>query len=469
MILPLVAPALIRLPAIQGIPHLSLNFTATQTQPSDAGQILNSVAENRSIEWETWKIIALIYFAGSFIVFARLIYQAIFLQAVERLSGKTSYNGFTIISMNTEMVPFSYFNRIFIPESRIDEYAFDNIIEHEKSHLRQGHYFDLFLVEIITVLQWFNPFIWLLEKSIKETHEYLADEAVLNTGKDAGTYQALMVNQAMGGPVFILTNQFNQSLIKKRIMMMKNMKTSGTARFKALLILPVIAGLMMAFGNAPFKGYAAKGEITVNGNVTDRSTGKVLSGCVILIKGTTTGTVTDKQGNYQLVVSGSGDELVVTQVGYRTQTIAVGLNTRINVLMEPDYLAIDFGNGNKLAGRPQTAANDKTDKLESDKYVVTEELPTYPGGTQALYNFLMANLHYPESAKNQKIQGSVLMSFIIDLDGSVTSVKIIRGLTEDIDKEAVRLTSSIKGWTPARQNGNAVRMAVTMPIDFKLN
>src|SRR5512133_2864777 len=70
MILPLIAPALTSMPAIQGIPHLSLNFTATQTQPSDAGQILNTVAENSSFEWETWKIIALIYFAGSFIVFA---------------------------------------------------------------------------------------------------------------------------------------------------------------------------------------------------------------------------------------------------------------------------------------------------------------------------------------------------------------------------------------------------------------
>ncbi len=74
-----------------------------------------------------------------------------------------------------------------------------------------------------------------------------------NTGSNQGKYQALLVNQAIGGPVFILTNQFNQSLIKKRIMMMKKMKTSQMAKFKALLILPLIAGLMLAFVNSPAK------------------------------------------------------------------------------------------------------------------------------------------------------------------------------------------------------------------------
>ena len=119
--------------------------------------------------------------------------------------------------------------------------------------MTQGHYIDLFIVEIMTVLQWFNPVMWFYEKSIKEVHEYLADEAVLQTGSNRGKYQALLVNQAIGGPVFILTNQFNQSLIKKRIMMMKKMKTSQLAKFKALLILPLIAGLMLAFVNPPAK------------------------------------------------------------------------------------------------------------------------------------------------------------------------------------------------------------------------
>ena len=105
----------------------------------------------------------------------------------------------------------------------------------------------------MTVLQWFNPVMWFYEKSIKEVHEYLADDAVLHSGSNQGKYQALLVNQAIGGPVFILTNQFNQSLIKKRIMMMKKMKTSQMAKFKALLILPLIAGLMLAFMNPPVK------------------------------------------------------------------------------------------------------------------------------------------------------------------------------------------------------------------------
>ena len=195
------------------------------------------------------EILALIYLTGALIVFGRLIYQAIFIHALTRLSAKSQFNGYTVVRMHSDTTPFSYFKRIFIPAEKLDEHSLGDIIAHEQSHLVQGHFVDLFLIEAMTVLQWFNPFVWLFEKSIKETHEYLADEAVISSGSSKGRYQALMVNQAMGGPVFILTNQFNQSLLKKRMMMMKKMKTPQVAKLKVLLVLPLIAGLILAFSS----------------------------------------------------------------------------------------------------------------------------------------------------------------------------------------------------------------------------
>jgi TonB family protein len=414
-----------------------------------------------------WKILTIVYIAGIILVFARLIYQAIFLHAISRLSEKTEYDGYTIVFMNTDIIPFSYFNRIFIPSTRIDEGSFGSIVAHEKSHLNQGHYVDLFIVEILTMLQWFNPVVWFYEKSIKEVHEYLADEAVLNSGSNQGKYQALLVNQALGGPVFILTNQFNQSLIKKRIMMMKKMKSSRMAQFKVLLILPLIAGLLLAFTSQRpnIKASSNVVSIQVTGSITDRTTGKPIPGSAVIIKGTTIGTVTLAEGSYKIIVNNSNDVLVYSHIGYRTQEIQVGSNTKINVQLEQDILTLDFSKSGDLNVKDYGKASDNIEAY----YVVAEEYPTYPGGVDSLQSFLQTNMRYPADAKMKGIEGKVMVNFIINEHGDIEDAKILLGLSPDIDAEALRLTNLMQGWIPAVQNGKLTSTSVNMPIEFKIN
>lgn len=426
------------------------------------------------------EILGWVYLIGAAVMLARLVYQAIYLHAVSRLS-KTSYHeGFKIITLDTNMMPFSYFNQIFIPGERITEDSLASVIAHEKSHLSQGHYVDLILFQAITVLQWFNPFAWLIEKSLKEVHEYLADEAVLESGKDMGKYQAVLVNEALGGPVFILTNQFNQSLIKKRILMMKNERSSKFAQLKALLLLPLMAGLLMAFANPPLVNLTGDKEIVVTGNVSDRFTGKPIAGANLVIKGTTIGTVADLQGNYQLTVNSAEDVIVVTFTGYRTQQIPVGTNAKINVQMEQDIVAIDFSKGNQYVMRDKSADSDQevsSGKLEKNQspsaethesFVFVEEMPAYPGGTVALNQFILENLKYPEDAKKAGKEGTVLVSYVIDAKGQIKAPQVIRGLDAEMDAEALRVSLLIKGWKPAMQGGRPVPTTVTMPIEFSL-
>lgn len=253
--------------------------------------------------------------------------------------------------------------------------------------------------------------------------------------------------------------------------MMKKMRNSRAAQWKVLLIVPLIAGLLLAFASPQMnsQSFSGGGKITISGNVTDRSTGKVLPASVVQIKGTTTGTVTDAEGNYQIIVTSSSDELVISQVGYRTQVLPIGTNSILNVQLEPDILALDFSQGNKLImNEGATQKPDAADKGEN-AFVIVEELPSYPGGTDALQKFLMTNMRYPEDARTKGIHGTVVMTYIIDVKGMVTGVKIMRGVSPDIDKEAFRLTSTITGWKPASQNGHAIPMTVTMPIEFSLN
>jgi TonB family protein len=465
LIASMVLPAFASLLRIEPIPRmiLDINFSLPQVSLPPAPDL--TAETHRGFSWSMSRIFTAIYLAGAIIVLARLVYQAIYLHAVSRLSKITDHEGFKLVSLDTDMIPFSYFNRIFIPEGRIEKGSLESIIRHERSHLRQGHYIDLFLIQIISILQWFNPFVWLFEKSVKEVHEYLADEAVLESGANVGNYQAVLVNQALGGPVFLLTNQFNQSLIKKRIMMMKNVKSPKRVGYRALLLIPLFAALLLVFSNPPLISQTGTNQIVVKGTVSDRYTNNPITGANIIIKGKNIGTVCDTLGRYEIIVTGSDDELVVTFIGYKTQIVPVGKNTRINVNLEPDIMAIEFG---KEIIQPAIAEK-KSDKTGTG-FVFTEQLPSYAGGTTALQKFIQDNIHYPAEAKKKGLEGTVMVLFTLDKRGEIsTKPQVIRGLSPELDNEAIRITGLTQnGWTPGMQGGHPVATTITIPIEFKL-
>ena len=455
---------------IQGfVPPFAVNFTEPVVSSE---QVFAHNAANPAING--WKILGLIYMTGMGFVVVRLIYQAIYLQAVSHLSDKQKMNGFTLVSMNTDTMPFSYFKRIYLPTLKIDEFSANSIISHEKSHMIQRHYLDLFIIEILAVLHWFNPVVWFYEKSLKETHEYLADEAVLSTGENAGKYKAILVNQAMGGPVFVFTNQFNQSLIKKRIIMMNKIKSSRWAKLKALLFVPLMAALLVAFANPKTDAQTVSQgkQIVVKGQVTDQSTGKGIQGSAVVIKGTTSGTLTDAKGEYSIEVNDPIATLVFSCVGYKTELIPLDGHATINVELLADVLALDFSAENKATiphSQTQTVSHtDKPAAHDKDMYVMVEENPIYPGGMDALLKFLQTNLQYPASAKQNKVEGTVLVQYMIDKEGAVRQAKVMRGVSPELDREALRVTNLITGWTPASQNGKPIDRMVTMPVQFKL-
>jgi TonB family protein len=114
-------------------------------------------------------------------------------------------------------------------------------------------------------------------------------------------------------------------------------------------------------------------------------------------------------------------------------------------------------------------AKDTTQVNDSDDvFVFVEVTPQYPGGEDARLNYLMKNIHYPEAAKEQNIQGTVYITFIIEKDGRVTNVKVLRGIGGGCDAEAIRVIKSMPTWKPGTQKGKAVRCQYNMPIRFIL-
>ena len=105
---------------------------------------------------------------------------------------------------------------------------------------------------------------------------------------------------------------------------------------------------------------------------------------------------------------------------------------------------------------------------ETKIFTVVEQMPMFPGGDGALMGYLRDNIHYPTVAAENGVQGRVVVGFVVERDGSITDVKILRGVDPSLDREAMRVVKSMPRWNPGKQNGSAVRVKYQVPVSFRL-
>lgn len=200
-----------------------------------------------SLQW--LEVVSVIYLTGVVIFALRFIVQLLQLWLITRRFGISRRKEMRLVYVDRGYSPFSFFNLIFINEREIPDDSLETILAHEQVHIRQAHTIDLLLVELMIILQWFNPVAWLIGRDLKSIHEFLADEGVLRSGVDRIGYQEMILNETMGIQVNSLANNFNVSLLKKRIMMMTKIRSSLWRRIKFLLVLPGML-LVVAFLSA---------------------------------------------------------------------------------------------------------------------------------------------------------------------------------------------------------------------------
>jgi len=192
-------------------------------------------------------------------------------------------------------------------------------------HIHENHWFDLLVVEVISIFLWFNPFIWFFERSIKQNHEYLADEGVIAQGYNVGRYHSVLINQLMGMEVIGITNNLNYSLNAKRLKMMKKNKTPKLKALHVIWALPVIIFLLAAFAEPRYETAnnsdqaAITRVVKLTVSVMDNN-GDPIPGANVIIKGTKNGTTTDKDGLFTLEVNES-DVIVVSFKGFEDTPI----------------------------------------------------------------------------------------------------------------------------------------------------
>jgi protein TonB len=117
---------------------------------------------------------------------------------------------------------------------------------------------------------------------------------------------------------------------------------------------------------------------------------------------------------------------------------------------------------------PAPVQQDEEVVEEAEIFLVVESMPTFPGGEEKIYKYLADNLRYPEMAREAGIQGRVFVTFVVERDGSITDVRVLRGIGGGCDEEAVRVVENMPVWSPGKQRGIPVRVQFNLPIKFTL-
>jgi TonB family protein len=310
---------------------------------------------------------------------------------------------------------FSAMGYIFI-NTRLSSEDAGDIIRHEQNHLKQNHFVDIIFIEIVKAFQWFNPVVYLFNRSLRAIHEYQADQECISSGVPIVNYQSLLLNQVFKSRAFNLTNSFsNPSLIRKRMVMMTKKKTATIANLKILIAIPVTAIVFLA--------------ITAYRDMPDSS-----------IKN------------------------MVTKVSKQVPQSDINTYGELPPPPPPPPPA-----ENKISKDNVKVLNEKSvDDPDEVPFIVVDEMPMFPGGDPELLKYIGENTHYPEVAKVNNIQGKVIIKFCVTAEGKISLISVLKGVSPELDAEGIRVVQSLPAFQPGKQKGKPVPVWYMVPITFTL-
>lgn len=236
--------------------------------------------------WTLGNILMLAYLAGAAVVLAVSIRSYFRLLRLLHQTPWAWKEGCRLHLVDRELPSLSWMRDIVM--SRDDAARFPSIFMHERAHVQCRHSLDLLLYSLVSVLQWFNPLVWICRSELKLLHEYEADERVLRQGIDATQYQLLLVKKTVGEKRFLLANGFNHSQLKNRIAMMQITPSAAWKRLSLLLVLPFLAGVTLLFAdNSEVSPAASAPDVqTLTNAPQDHRTANITDFSVVEVKPT---------------------------------------------------------------------------------------------------------------------------------------------------------------------------------------
>ena len=457
--------------------------------------LAEGAASQGTSRFSVFFLVSLIYIIGMVALLMMRLWQVARLQFGLR-QGVLWHNdeqGVRIYCHSGDVAPFSWMRNIVINEKDYDE-AGREIVLHEMGHIQGRHSWDVVLLTLVQMLQWWNPLCYVLGISLRDVHEYEADNFVLEQGVSAQGYQLLLIRKAVGSGSYAFANSFNHSLTKKRITMMKKSKSNPWMKSKALYVIPVAALALSAFATPKFVAPIEETVTKLEGKGTENSANlQVLeqeNGSAVQkdIAQSSTENVTSEEVKQQdtdeqplFVLDGKIIE-VSKDVNFGTMNSEEQFSSLLNINVE-DIESItvlkneeatkiwgDKGangvivittkskddvkelvkklpgaemddDGNITVGGKSVAKimlEDKTIFNNNDTiYNVVKERAKFPGGDEACFKFLSENVRYPKLCHEFGVQGRVIVRFVVEKDGSITHVEKVRGVGKTLSEVEV--------------------------------
>ena len=327
------------------------------------------------------------------------------------------------------------------------------------------------MAQTVAALQWYNPAAWLMREELKAVHEYQADAGVMRSGLNIKQYQMLLIKKAVGARFPSLANSLNHSKLKKRITMMYNSRTSTTRRLRALVLVPALGGALLV------TNLQAVAEVFDSVADTDLLIGE--------------DKISENRGDAQVLPVDIAQYVpsadMIESVAAVNSDPEPARKPQKEVVVQKNTSDSDtekakatdgnlgeivvVGHVDNLPQKSKTESDEVSGKVSDDDrrvYDVVETPPSFPGGQTELMKLIAQSVRYPVDAYRDRVQGRVVMQFVVDKDGKVTLPTVVRGVCESIDEEAKRVVMQLPDFIPGKLRGEPVAVRYTLPVLFKL-
>ena len=377
-------------------------------------------ATTQTISW--LGILAIVYIIGVILALLIRLWQLFKIGKIIRggclwtdKSGKA-----TIYCHIDDVAPFSWMRSIVISEKDYKPYGRE-ILLHEKAHILNLHSMDILFLTFVEAVQWWNPIAYLLGHSLRDVHEYEADDYVLHQGVSLQNYQALLVKKSLANTSYAFANNFNHSLIKKRIYMMNHPKSNPWLRSKVLYILPATLVVLTAFATPKLNEKV--------GEIVER------------------------------VDHGDGSDDLNPQPEQQPESIPTSDVTDMQSAEPKEELAVEEEAADTLS------SEDYVNNVYRNEYSNLSQSPEFPGGMPALQAFVQQ--HVAEALQNDAsvVGKRAYVQFRIKQDGTIDDIGLVRG-DKEAYHEAIKIVEQMPQWIPARRFGELADAHFVLAFDF---
>jgi TonB family protein len=458
LLAPVLAAALPLLPR-PALP-LWLNSPAVAAAAGKTGAVLLPVvqvgpAAAPAAGWSAWEWLGAIYLAGVALGLGRLAWQVGRLWWLARRLPREERSGYVLAYTGGQLPTSSFGGVVFWDETaNLPPTEAAAVLAHELAHVQQRHTFDVLWLEAWRAVLWPNPFAHLLLPALRLTHELLADAAAApETGATAyPTLLARLAARQLGAPAYsALLQPFTFSFTLTRLAMLQNQ--NPVRRWKQWLVLPALGGLFLAacqFTEVP-------PAVKENGVSRTYPFEKSEDG---------TRAINEVMHLDSMRTNGKFEPGTIQTVGVKVTPFdsKLGQARQITVTVtRVPKSPIAVADSVKLELSPVTSSGHKI-------YTYVEQMPQLPGGggMQALLQAVQSKIKYPKAAPGETLpDGRVFASFVVDTDGTVQDVKIVKGLSPAFDDAILAAVRQLPRFEPGKQDGQPVAVSFTMPVEFR--